>query len=285
MIVFTSNRGGSHQIYVMDADGANQRQVTSGFDRADGAAWSPDGRRIAFVGSRDGKSAQIHVMNADGSGQTQVTNETPGVPTNRLVWSPDGAQIAFARNYRIHVINADGSAKRSVGWSGSLDTFDWSPDGTKFVFSGLSSDADRQFGLFVIGADGSGVTRLTSGRHDNPAWSSDGQRIAFNRPNQLGQGAEIYVMNADGSGATAITPGKYARMQPVWSPDDQKIAFHMNPLTNNIDIYVMNADGSGEARLTSDPGADIRPNWHPSPHQRRRLIDTGRPGGLGRELG
>ena len=69
MITFTSDRGGSHQIYVMDSDGSNQRQLTSGFDRADASAYSPDGTKIAFNGSRDGKATQIYVMNADGSGR------------------------------------------------------------------------------------------------------------------------------------------------------------------------------------------------------------------------
>jgi Tol biopolymer transport system component len=280
MITFTSDRGGSHQIYVMDSDGSNQRQLTSGFDRADDSAYSPDGTKIAFNGSRDGKPTQIYVMSADGSDQTQLTNQA-GIPSAPgPSWSPDGAQIAFTVGHGTCVINADGSDKHMlrttgiVGATGMIESADWSPDGTKFVFKGNAEDPDRMYGLFVIDAAGSEGRRLTRGYHESPVWSPDGQRIAFNGPGPLGSGLDIYVMNADGSGVTTPTDGKAARAEPDWSPDGQKFAFHRSK-ANNIDIYVMNADGSGEARLTSDPGHDLRPNWHPK--QRRRPVPPGPP--------
>src|SRR3954447_26269071 len=103
-IVFTSDRDGSvfspdgdgnEEIYVMDADGANQTRLTTDPAYDYGPYWSPDGSRIAFQSLRDGQS-EIYVMDADGSHQRRLTND-PGVDTG-AAWSPDGARIAFVFN-------------------------------------------------------------------------------------------------------------------------------------------------------------------------------------------
>jgi Tol biopolymer transport system component len=107
---------GSHSdIYVMNADGSGTRKLTHNARQNAEPAWSPDGRRIAFVSRRDG-NAEIYVMNADGSGKRNLTrNPAKDV---RPSWSPDGQKIAFVsdRDGRLeaHVMNADGSGQRSL---------------------------------------------------------------------------------------------------------------------------------------------------------------------------
>ena len=124
-IAFTSFRDGNSEIYVMDADGKNPRNLTNHPGIDDSPAWSPNGRRIAFYSSRpDGRQIAftstrvgvgIYVMNSDGSNQRRLTP----VHTGNLYpdWSPDGKKIAFesSRNNRkadIYVINADGTNRR-----------------------------------------------------------------------------------------------------------------------------------------------------------------------------
>ena len=110
-IAFDSARDGNSEIYVVNSDGGGLRRLThnSGPDFA--PAWSPDGRTIAFAGSRG-----IHVMNADGSGQRALMRK----PTRDFAptWSPDGRRIAFesARdgNTEVYVMNADGSGQRNL---------------------------------------------------------------------------------------------------------------------------------------------------------------------------
>jgi WD40 repeat protein len=134
-------------------------------------AWSPDGSKIAFTSNRDG-NLEIYVMNADGSGQANMTN-TPGlfgegVQEGAPAWSPDGSKIAFDR----------------------------------------SSDSGNTFDIFVMNADGSGLTQLTTpgGYERHPAWSPDGSKIAYESYQPLDSGNfDIYVMNADGSGNTNLT--------------------------------------------------------------------------------
>jgi Tol biopolymer transport system component len=109
-----------------------------------------------------------------------------------------------------------------------------------------------------MNADGTAQTRLSDGTADDsdPAWSPDGNRIAF-RSDRAGNG-DIYVMRADGTGVTLLTNN--AR-EPAWSPDGSRIAFTRPG--GNWDIYVMNANGTGLIRVTDDLAIDGVAAWRP----------------------
>jgi Tol biopolymer transport system component len=119
---------------------------------------------------------------------------------------------------------------------------------------------DPRFDIYVMNADGSGQTRLTTEEGSFPAWSRNGSKIAFtsNRDGNF----EIYIMNADGSGQTRLTNRPNATdLQPAWSPDGSKIAFAS--FESSYDIWVMNADGTGQTNLTNHPAEDTYPSWSP----------------------
>ena len=92
-----------------------------------------------------------------------------------------------------------------------------------------------------------------------PAWSPDGDRIAFT--SERDGNLEIYAMNADGSGQTNLTNNPAGDFGPAWSSGD-RIAF-TSDRDGNGEIYVMNADGSGLTRLTDNPADDFLPAWSP----------------------
>ncbi|MDQ3631189.1 MAG: hypothetical protein M3417_07995, partial [Actinomycetota bacterium] len=111
---------------------------------------------------------------------------------------------------------------------------------------------------------GSGQTRLTNNpRQDlDPAWSPDGQRIAFTSVRD-GDSSEIYTMAADGSGLTRLTTNDADDIQPAWSPDGTRIVFLSQRDRFNFEVYAMAADGSGQRRLTTNDALDSDPVWSP----------------------
>ena len=278
-IAFASDRDGNMEIYVMNADGSGQTNLTNNPADDGFPTWSPDGRHIAFVSDRDG-NREIYVMNADGSGQTNLTNNP--ADDDDPAWSPDGKRIAFVSwrdsspgaalsntNLEIYVMNADGSNAVNLTGNPSWD-FEptWSPDGTRIAFR---SRRDQTVAFYVMNADGSAPTRLASSPTWDrlPAWSPDGTLIAF--VSVRGNDFEICVMpvpepqaevSTDGSNQTCLTDNAADESFPTWSPDGKRIAFE-SFRDGNMEIYVMNADGSNQVNLTNNPADDRYPAWSP----------------------
>lgn len=129
----------------------------------------------------------------------------------------------------------------------------------------FASDRDGNFEIYVMNADGGGLTRLTDNPAEDtqPTWSPDGTRLAFvsNRDGNK----EIYVMSAEGGGVTRLTTNTAEDIEPAWSPllTNQKIAF-VSHRDGNDEIYVMNVDGTGQTNLTQTMPDDTGPAWAPS---------------------
>ncbi|MCL4472413.1 MAG: hypothetical protein M1455_00525 [Actinobacteria bacterium] len=229
---------GGNEIFVMNADGTNRVNVNSSARLDHEPSWSPGGSMIAFKGEAS-EGGDIWVMNADGSGQTNLTD---GVPFGSK--SGYGKPIA------------------------------WSPQGDRIAFSNEGNWWEGGSRIYVMNADGSGLTLLAgalSGNNFGPAWSPNGSKILFtNRPDCCSE--DIYVMNANGSGLTNLTDNPAADAtggedkDPAWSPDGSKIVFTSNRDDfYGGDIYVMNADGSNPINLTPGltSGYDGEPAWSP----------------------
>lgn len=174
-LAFVSNRDGNAEIYVMNSDGSIQVNLTRNAAEDTYPTWSPDGTKIAFVSLRSGDPIyQIYVMNADGSGQTNITNNR--TYNQYPAWSPDGSRIAYITSAGIYVMNSDGTGQTKVGGivNDSFPSYSrwpaWSPDGTRIVFS--NNRYFLQDDIYVMNADGSNVTQLTTNPVDDyqPSW-------------------------------------------------------------------------------------------------------------------
>ena len=265
-IVFSSDRNGTEQIYVMNADGTGQTRLTYDPYNDNQAVWSPDGSKIAFCRERDSKR-RIYVMNADGSHLTRLTHEeaTEGDPA----WSPDGTKIAFYSDretgngnfvFEIQVIQADGSNPIILSQLANdiEEGPSWSPDGTQIAYS---SNRGHYRSIYVMNADGTKPKRLTGpGNYDSPAWAPNGSRIAFNST-RAGHQNQIYFMKPDGKNQVKISKDENEDYGPRWSPDGSKMVF-FRPVGGNSEIFVMKADGTHQNQLTWSGGNNRFPDWH-----------------------
>jgi dipeptidyl aminopeptidase/acylaminoacyl peptidase len=251
-IAFTTDRLGSTDIFVMNADGTRQRPLLRDATSEWWPTWSPDGKRIAFVSSRaDGEHGQIYSLELASGRVTRLTysNGSDLQPD----WSSDG-RITFRHraeeSSQIYVMNGDGSGLRQLV---SDDDFDisprWSPDSSKIAFVG----GDDEAFVDVVNADGTGRVRLTTtGSEYEPSWSPDGTRILFTTEDD-DENDDIWIMNADGSGQRKLFGSLSASENgPQFSPDGKRIVFDSDP-TGEWQVYTMSAAAKSLRRLTGLP--------------------------------
>ena len=278
-IAFVSDRDRNYEIYLMDDDGKNQRNLTNHPDRDLAPSWSPDGTRIVFMSERDG-NGEIYMMDADGGNQQNLTNHPDRDYSPS--WSPDGKRIVFVSDRdgfldihgfptsEIYVMEADGENPQNLTNNRVEDGApSWSPDGKRIVFI---SERDGHFigdfelitsEIYVMDVDGGNQQRLTENRKndESPSWSPDGTRIVFSS-DRKGDfvNSEIYLMDADGGNLQRLTENRDDDGAPSWSPNGERIAF-VSDRDGNPEIYVMDADGGNLQNLTNNPHSDYGPAW------------------------
>lgn len=235
--------GHGYEIWTMSLDGRRRTRLTRGDDF--GSAWSPDGDTIFFSRYVPFRSFGLQCISIfrvarDGRGVRRVT----GVKGQwRLQYhaavSPDGRRVAFTDESWCEG-GTTGLALRVVDTSGRRTN-----DLSRLPGNGYGDDADNQ----------------------NPTWSPDGSRLAFNRFDKGKSG--IHVANRDGSGLRRITPGRINVSDPAWSPDGAWIAFVRTD--GHGDLYVIHPDGTGLRQLTRTNAREFTPAWMPQMPAGNRL--------------
>ena len=267
-IVFASNRdhgnptGGQqsqspHEIYVMNADGSDQKAFTTSFGASNmiDMAVSPDRSQILVSNS------VLRVLSVSDPNQMQKLTNAISV-----AWSPDGNQIAYTAStpsgLDVMVMNADGSNVQNLTNDASSDWFlDWSPLGM------LAYVHDN--GLSIMNPDGSQKRQLIDGFARNLAWSPDGSMIAFERgltadDDNMFENMDIWIVNSDGSNLRNLTntTGVFDG-NPTWSPDAKYIAFDSSQLYDpHADLQINRMEvASGEVTQLTSQGNNMVPIW------------------------
>jgi len=236
-----------------------------GMDRD--AAWSPDGRWIAF-GSTD---EDIWIKSVE-TGETIQLTSGPDVDTYPT-WSPDGKEIAFTSNRggpgNVWTVPAAGGRPRqvtaaadSVSLQSSGGTIvAWSPDGREIAFTSVKGDnAD----IWIIPAEGGTARQLTTSPASDiaPDWSPDGQQIAFTSARSGNR--DIWIIPAQGGTARQLTTNQTTDAVPRWSPDGEWIAFQSSRSSGIQGIWIIPVKGGRPLQATDISGGILSvPSWSP----------------------
>jgi serine/threonine-protein kinase len=230
--------------------------------------------KILFVSNHrheiEGGYLALYTMNPDGTGLKLLFNSANS--EYDPAWSPDGKQIAFRSGTSIYVMNTNRTGIRIVspaeGWAKNPT---WSPAGNRLAFSysptaDQTNDQDQGWAIVTVDVSDPRIVRTltsTSAADHDPAWSPDGNRIAFMSYRNDPDG-DIFVMNSDGSGVTELAGGPGAQVQPEWSPSGEKVAFSgQTSEASGTDIYVQEIDSDRVRRVTS-LGRAFAPTFSPN---------------------
>ena len=225
-IVRIKKEGGNNDIYVMDKEGKNLRQLTDHPSDDRHPTWSPDGKQTAFISDRDGgKASAIYVMDTVGNNLRRLTNDVKFTWIDSPDWSPDGKQIVFTSM----VINKDAKEKSSE--------------------------------IYVINVDEKNPRQVAKNPKltwtESPKWSPDGRQFVFTGQAEI-KGENIYLIDVNGKNPRQLTNNLDGNSKPVWSPNGRQIIFSSGR-TGNYEVYMMDSNGENLRNLTNHPAPDYQP--------------------------
>jgi len=183
-ILFSASRDRSSDLYIMDQDGNNERLLIGASTIGRDPTFSPNGDKIAYFGPTRRNQNEITVMNIDGTNSNEISDIT-GLKTD-LSWNTYGNLLAFVFKKEIYTINADGTNMTRLTFSENMPNFDekenynntpnFSPDGSKIVFTSLESGTSQ---IYTMNINGSNRTRITNNQsyYYGSDWSPDGSKI------------------------------------------------------------------------------------------------------------
>jgi TolB protein len=274
---------GAYDIYLADTDNpAPVRALIQADGNDTNPSLSPD--RATMIYSHEGR---LRVAAVDGSGARDLFDAVPdecAKTMTRPAFDPsDPTRIATAcesadGTWGLYVLGIDGTVQQKLSQDDDrVGDPGYSPDGAQVVFWDAPADSGFDGGQLVIAnADGSGkprrLTTSTATRHDaDPAWSPDGERIAFRRREKTN--SDVYVVPADGSsGPKALTDSSADEQDPSWSPAGDEIAYKSIaespdwPGSTLDRVWLMDSDGDNQRVLWTKSvrlRAQTAPAWTP----------------------
>ena len=264
-VVFISTRSGHKEVWTMDYDGANQPAVANQGSISLSPRISPDSSRVAFSSVTSAGGWQIQMFSLE-LGRS-VTFPRFGGTNVSPAWAPDGNRIAFSSSQsgdpEIYVADNSGrNLKRVTNSPGPDVSPSWNPKtGSQIAFVSGRSGLPQ---VYTMEADGTNVQKMTDqGYAVSPAWSPNGQFLAFSWMRKYGPGApgaqDIYIMDIVSKQWVQLTHDGGRNDFPAWSPDGRHLVFQ-STRSGSEQLWTMLADGTNAKQLTTS-GKNSQPNW------------------------
>jgi TolB protein len=257
--------GGNKEIWEMDYDGMNARQLTHLGTISLSPHVSPDNSRVAFSSmGKNGWSIRMYSLDLGRLSAFPAWGGTTLSPA----WSSDGTKLAFSSDRsgdpEIYVSDASGAgARRLTAFRGPDVSPVWNPKTNAQI--AWVSGRTKLPQIYIMDSDGANISRMTDGGYATSAsWSPSGQFLAFAWNRSYGPGApggeDIYVMDIASKRWTQLTHESGANDFPSWSPDSRHIVFQREQ-NGRTEIWMMLADGTDQQQLTHGGGSNTMPNW------------------------
>ncbi len=282
-LLFTSNRDGNSEIYLLRAGQKDWVNLTNNKAFDGSPVWSPDGKWIAFNSDRGGKD-DIWKMKADGTEAVQLTKNAEEF--NRFPsWSPDGKTILYNsmrkeksdknNEFYIYAMNSDGSNQRQLVKQSVKNSYGaaWSSDCKQIAYT-RNDGTDASRNIYVADSDGTNERRITNDEGNNisnaePSFSPDGKSIAFVVTSSGGKSSALTLIGIDGKNRrTLIRDGQ--NFLPQWSIDGSWLVFTAivpsedKKVRINFDILAVAVGGDAKPiLLVGGPKNEESGSWRP----------------------
>ena len=254
-----------YRLQVADADGYGQKTIVSSPEPLMSPAWSPDGRRLAYV-SFEGKHSAIYVQEVATGKRVEVSRDRGinGAPA----WSPDGTRLALTLsrdgNPEIYILDLRNGRRRRLTRHPAIDTEPvWEPDGSGILFT-----SDRGGGpqIYRISLSGDRARRLTfeGGYNASPDVSPDGKRIAFVHRDAQGR-YRIALLDRESGQMQLLSDGRLDE-SPSFAPNGSMVLYATEYNGRGV-LAAVSVDGRVSQRLRFQAGEVREPAW--SPFERR----------------
>lgn len=266
-IVFVNDTTGNKEIYIIDYDGYNLKQLTNDKSINIYPRVSPDGQKIVYTTYKY-RNPDLYLMDIDGKNkQALSTFQGLNVTAN---WSPDGEYLILTLTKAKHSPNmyimdiATRNLKR-ITYGESVDIAGYfSPNGREIVFISNRIGIPQ---VYIATIDGSSIRRFPTERYSSsPIWSPKGDKIVFTMQGDNGM-FDIYLYDIQKGEYYRLTQDVGSNENPYFSPDGRFIVFSSNR-NSRWELYTMFLDGSNQRRVADIKGNSYTPCWTP-----RRIIE------------